>query len=210
VASSVELGLGNFSSTDTEDCAGCVAEAIGNFGTPPIAFSTSGTARASADYGTLRAFGRIDAFGEHTGSVVNGAKASASFQDTFFINSVSLNGQSGMVNIPINFVWSVTGASSYPPGTALQAISQYNVKFFAPNGSVTKALLFGAPQTRPWRSGSCRPSQPEKTQLPWVPKTPKRRLRGQRSCQAWSCVRHGRVTNSVDAYPCRCRAATPQ
>jgi len=142
VSSSAELGLSTFNRTDSKDCTGCVAEASGSFGTPPIAFSASGIARASAEHGTLRAFAKIEAFGEHTGFVINVAKASASFQDTFFINSVALNGLPGTVNIPIAFNWNVTGASAYPPGTALQAINQFNVGFFGPSGNVMQAMRF--------------------------------------------------------------------
>lgn len=142
VTANAELGLTNFSKTATQTCAGCVAEATGSINTPPIGFSTSGIARASADYRTLRAFGRFDAFGPHTGTVINVVKADAMFEDTFFINDVALNGTPGVVEIPLDFSWSVIGSSVYPPGTSFQATNQLNVRFFAPNGSQTIANFF--------------------------------------------------------------------
>jgi hypothetical protein len=133
VTAKVELGLTNLNKTATQTCAGCVAEATGNINTPPIGFSTSGVARASADYGTLRAYGSFQAFGPHTGTVTDVVKANAMFQDSFIINDVALNGTPGVVDIPIAFAWSVIGSSAYPPGTSFAAINQLTFRFFAPN-----------------------------------------------------------------------------
>lgn len=114
-----------------------------SIGNPATAeFSANGVARASADFGTLRAFGRFDGLGQHTGTISVGAKASASFQDTFFINDAALNGSPGTVSIPLDFAWSVIGASTYPPGTGFSADNQFSVRFFAPNGSQTIASFF--------------------------------------------------------------------
>lgn len=142
VKANAELGLTNFNKTATQTCAGCVAEAAGNINTPPIGFSTSGVARASADYGTLRAYGSFQAFGPHTGTVTDVVKANATFQDSFIINDVALNGTAGVVDIPIAFAWSVIGSSAYPPGTSFAATNQLTFRFFAPNGSQTIANFF--------------------------------------------------------------------
>ena len=142
VTANAELGLTNFNKTATQTCAGCVAEATGNINTPPIGFSTSGVARASADYGTLRAYGSFQAFGPHTGTVTDVVKANAMFQDSFIINDVALNGTPGVVDIPIAFAWNVIGSSAYPPGTSFAATNQLTFRFFAPNGSQTIANFF--------------------------------------------------------------------
>lgn len=142
VTAYAELGLTNFNQTATQTCAGCVAAVTGNINTPPIGFSTSGAASASASYGTLRASGNFQAFGPHTGTVIDVVKANAMFEDNFVINDAALNGTPGVVEIPLDFSWSVIGSSAYPPGTSFQAVNQFNVRFFAPNGSQTLANFF--------------------------------------------------------------------
>ena len=141
VSASVELGLGAYSRTESTACPGCVAQVSASLNTPPIAFSNSGTASASADFGTLKAYGRIEAFGEHSGSVIDVVKAKASFQDGFVVNHAVLNGTAGTVDISLPFSWSIIGASSYPPGTAFTATNQLTYRFFGPSGAQTLALF---------------------------------------------------------------------
>lgn len=132
VTANAELGLTNFNKTASQTCPGCVAVAAGNINDPPIGFSTSGTASASADYGALRASGNFQAFGPHTGIVVDVVKANATFEDNFIIDKVGLTGTQGVVEIPLDFSWSVTGSSTFG-GTSFQATNQFNTRFFAAN-----------------------------------------------------------------------------
>lgn len=134
VTANAELGLTNFNRTASQTCPGCVAEATGNINDPPIGFSTSGTASASADYGILKASGNFQAFGPHTGIVVDVVKANATFEDNFIIDKVGLTGTQGVVDIPLDFSWSVTGSSTFG-GTSFQASNKYSTRFFHSNNN---------------------------------------------------------------------------
>jgi hypothetical protein len=105
---------------DLKTCPGCEAS-ISSTGTVPSAtFGTShsdSTARATAQYGVLKAFATAASNGHFAQAR---ATATASFSDSFTINAVGLSGEKGTAVIPLQFNY--TNSLSGP-----QAFSQVSL-----------------------------------------------------------------------------------